>query len=282
MGKKVNRNLSIDIGATKIRVIIYDHKFTVKEAYLFKTEDFFKGKIVNLENFIFYLSKKLKENIFSKIGISINCYIVNNKILYSSLLGGRVKLDLKQIVKKYFSFSYFFAENDVVCAAKAEISFGWGIQYKNFSYINIGSGVRVVNVYHHHLFLGSNNLAGEISGLKIYHPQFKLILFEQLLGGKYLSSIYRNYLKNINHPKDYFKNIDFVKSYFKNFAFFIVLVNHFYDPQAIVLGGSVTQSIRKNFKFLKDAMNNLDNNLFKRTIKFSKIKFPESIGALLK
>lgn len=265
--------LSVDIGGTKIRVIEYDKNLRIKENLLFQTNKFFRGKKENFNEFINYLSSTLKNNQFYKIGLSINCYIKDNKIIYSSLLGGKVKIDLKNVFKKYFKFKHLNADNDVICAAKAELKYGWGKKYNFFVYVNIGSGVRIVSVDNGKLALGANRLAGEISDFKIYYSYDKKVSYEKLLGGKYISKR--------GDAEKYFKSLSFIQKYLDNLANLLSLIGHVYDPEIIILGGSVSRSIKKYDKLLKEKYHSLEHFLFIKKIVYSSLNFPESIGALL-
>ena len=60
-----------------------------------------------------------------------------------------------------------YADNDVHCAAIAEICFGAGLETKDFVYINIGTGIAAGLVSEGHLIRGSGNLAGEIGHMTV-------------------------------------------------------------------------------------------------------------------
>jgi len=58
-------------------------------------------------------------------------------------------------------------DNDVACATRAEQTFGWGQQSKNFIYFNIGTGIAAGTVVDGHYVEGSYFNAGEVGHMVV-------------------------------------------------------------------------------------------------------------------
>lgn len=285
--KSYKNYLSIDIGGTKILIIIYSSIFKILRKKIYKTSSVFvKKDISDLSNLFSTIANKFG-NDFKRVGISFNCAINNNWIFYSSLLGGQVSLNIKNFSAKYFNFEEFVSDNDVVCMAKAENLFGYGKKYKNFVYVNLGTGIRVAAVESGKILRGYKNLAGEISTLKIWVEEINRSLeADEMMAGKglkNLSLILEN--KGVNINKVYFKNKNntkIINLYSKYLANLFIIISQFYNPEIIVLGGSITKSYKYWFNKLKQYYYlNCRSIFLVKDIFISQIKYSASLGAIL-
>lgn len=261
--------LSIDIGGTKIRAIEYHKNFLIKKVLNFKTSNFFKEKIKqNFNNLLTYLSSLFKEK-YVVLGLSINSLVKNNIVEYWSLVGGITNINLKSECSKYFYFKKFISDNDVICAAKAEVKFGLGKKYKNFAFLNLGTGVRIVNVENKIILRGFQNLAGEISVLPIYNQTIKKIIsLEEIIGGRYLEKNYLSKKKNL-------------KKYISDLNYLFQLITVFYNPEIIVIDGGVVNHLKKFLKEINlNYLKTLPRFFLSKKIVLSKLKYPSSLGAV--
>lgn len=262
--------LSIDIGGTKIRVIEYNKNFSIKKFFNFKTSNFFKEKTKqNFNKLLAYLNSLFKEK-YTLLGLSINSLVKNNIVKYWSLVGGKTNINLKTEFSKYFCFKKFTSENDVICATKAEIKFGLGKKYKNFTFVNLGTGLRIVNVENKIIFRGYQNTAGEVGLLSIYDQTIKkMTLLETIVGGGYLK-------------KNYFSKEKNLKNYLYHLNYLFQLISLFYNPEIIIIDGGITNYLKNflkeiNFNYLKS----LPRFLLAKKIVTSKLKYPASLGAVI-
>lgn len=279
--------LSIDIGGTKILVIIYSQDYQALKSEIYKTSLIFKEKhLKELEILFLKIVEKFGKN-FKKVGISFNCAINKDNIIYSTLLGGEVSVNIKKICKNYFDFKEFISNNDVVCMAKAENYFGYGKKYKNYVLVNLGTGIRVVAVSDGKIIRGYKNLAGEISPLKIYLEETKnYIELDNLLAGKGLKNL-TNLLSNkeVEINEEFFKDIKnkkFIKIYLKYLSKLLTKITYFYNPEVIIFSGSITKSSDYWLEDLKKFYYSKTKSVFLvKDLLISNVKNSASLGAIL-
>lgn len=265
-----NLCLSIDIGGTKIRVIEYDKIFSIKKIFNIKTSKFIKeNKKLDFDNLLSYLSSVFKNKYYT-IGLGINGLVKNNIITYWSLAGGKVNINLESKLCRYFYFKKIIADNDVVCASKAEIKFGFGKKYNNFTFVNLGTGIRIVNVENKVILRGYQNLAGEISILPVYKLNSKKFLpLEEIVGGRHLE---KNHLLKKENLKNYLSELNYL----------FQLITLFYNPEIIIIDGGITKTLKNNLKEINhNYMATLPNFFLAKKIVMSKIKYPVSLGAII-
>lgn len=279
----MNTNLSIDIGGTKIRIIEYAADNKILQEQLLKTADFFTGKSKNLEELLGYLSK-IYSSRYNRIGLSINSWIYKHAILYSSLMGGETNINVLDVASRYFSFSSFHSDNDVICMAKAENRFGIGQKSSSFLYVNVGTGIRFVAVENNNILRGYRNRAGEISKLPIWVEEFReFIEADSLLAGKGIKNIGGEIFQTVSEPSRLLQdNIKIRSVYIKNLAKMLFTVSHFYNPEYIILGGSVTKSLAL---FLVELKKTYLTSSYVRScakdILLTELLHPASLGAIL-
>ncbi len=178
--------LSIDIGGTKVQIIQYSLNLEILKEVVLSTANYFEKKNSSeLEELFKDISLQFQDTNFETLGISFNCALYNNKVVYSSLLSGGEGTDLELLCSKFFTFKNFKAENDVVCMANAELKRGLGQKYKNFLFVNLGTGLKVVNCNEGNLTLGYRGTAGEISQKEIWVSELnEYIKADNLTSGK--------------------------------------------------------------------------------------------------
>lgn len=269
MLKNKNLSLSLDIGGTKIRVIEYSPNYRILTSKVFKTNDFFyKKNIQSFFNLLTFLSKKYSKK-YKVLGLSINAALKDNIIYYWSMIGGETFIDLKKELGKYFSFKEFYSDNDVICGAKAEIKFGVGKNSKSFTLINLGTGLRLVNVENNIILTGYKNLAGEVGLLPIHNNQEKNLPLEEILGGKFISTVYFNDKNKVNY---YLTHLDYL----------LRLISLFYNPEYIVLAGGMTNVLKLFLTNINDNYKKFLPKFFRsKKIILSKLKYPSSLGAII-
>ena len=277
--------LSIDIGGTKIRVVVYSVNFKILKQKLYKTEDLFKQyKPRELDILLKGIREAFGSN-FDKVGISINCLLHKNHVIYSSLLGGKVNINLKKLTEKYFIFKKFNSDNDVVTMAKAELLLGYGKKCKNFLYINLGTGIRLVAVENGVIVRGKNNTAGEISQDEIWVEELnKYIKIDDLISGKgfFLLGLFLQKKKTNAKEALAENNQELIFLFVKYLSKLLTSATYFYNPKIIIIGGSITLSSSKWLKKLKIRYyQDCHPLLAAEKIYLSGIKYPASRGSLI-
>ncbi len=278
--------LSIDIGGTKILCVEFTKSLEIIKEIRLDTTILFKHKNLNdLKNLFVLIANEFGGSRYEKLGVSINCAIMNNRIIYSSLINGGNGVDISSIANKYLNYKSFDSDNDVICMAKAEKLYGYGKKHNSLVYINLGTGIRVVAIENGIILRGSSNMAGEISPMDIWSYEKKQFeTADNLLAGKGLKSLSIYKTGKILPPEEIFdgKHNDIVIMYVNYLSNFIVNLSYFYNPELFVFGGSVTKSAES---WLPQVTKNYSKKLPKfmqaREFKITTINHPASIGALI-
>lgn len=279
--------IGIDIGGTKVAYEVFDEKLHHIHSKVFETKAIGGGSLALIDTLLSHIQKEpFNKNDITRIGISINAAVAKNSILKSSVLGVE-HFDLVSYIQKKIKVPVSI-ENDVVSATKAELKLGHGKQYRRFALLNIGTGTRICYCQDGTIIQGYNNVAGEISQTKIFAPEFKkYILLDNFISGNGIAAIYKKLTNSTKSAKEILQekneySIKTVEMFTKSLAYLFELIAYFYNPEVVVVTGSVFQS---SSLFLKQALKRFyANNLefFHFRVYPSKIKHANVLGALLK
>jgi glucokinase len=174
------------------------------------------------------------------IGIDVPSLVdVEKGIVYSvANIPSWRKVPLKKILEKRFGVPVF-VNNDAKCFALGELHYGEGRGYKNLIGLIIGTGLGAGVIIGGKLFYGSNGSAGEIG-----HAPYKESEFEHYCSGRFFQ---REFgldgaildQRAVAGDRDAQKKL---ASFGDAFADAIMTLLYAYDPEIIVLGGSVSKS----------------------------------------
>ncbi|MBI4359403.1 MAG: ROK family protein [Candidatus Nealsonbacteria bacterium] len=241
--------LSLDVGGTKIEVCKFDGNYRLLSSNKIATSDFPAGS----PEFLRSIKKMIADNLtpgIDRLGVSFNCIVKDGVITHSSLLGGPTEYPLVQEFSKEFGLGVSL-ENDVNAMALAESRFGQGRDCQSFLLINLGTGLRLSYVVGGKLIPGFTNNAGEISQKEEIVPElnYKSFKIDDFLSGKGVSNIYRELAQKELTAQQIFsvskedpiarKTIDI---FISHLARFLAEVSYFYNPQRIILNGSLKES----------------------------------------
>ncbi len=244
--------IGVDVGATKIKAVLVTSTLIVKKRIVFLTEAN-KGLNVVKSNMINAIKEVWDKNIVS-IGVGFPAPVDLEKgvIKSSRTLPGFDNVNLKNILEKEFSVKTF-VNNDANCFTLAESKLIDKSDKKSIVGVlignRLGSGISIKG----ELYTGSTCSAGEIGIIP-----FKGINLEEFAAGsalKRLSTYQGLTMSPVKLAEMAKKNKGFAKNVFKEYGVNLgtalsVLANTF-DPDVIVLGGSVS----KSFQYFKSTMN---------------------------
>lgn len=280
------KDLSIDIGGTKTLVWVLDQNLQVQYRKRLLTTDFLRGNKADLGEMVEHISEELPTKSFETVGVSSKGNTVNGRIRYSSLLGGNVNIDPKVTFKKHLKFRHFIFDNDVFSMAKAENRFGIGRKTKNFSLINLGTGMRVVNVINGKIQRGVNEMAGEIGFMEIHDSYTNTRqYFDSLVAGRGLNALSKLLNNDDLSAKEIFENSvpNLIGIFTHYLTDLIMQTTYYYNPEGIVFTGSLTKAHQK---WLPKVIHEYDQRIFPklirpRYIEISRLKNSASLGAVL-
>lgn len=281
-----NNLLSIDVGGTKTLICVFDKNLNILFSKLLTTKDYLKGNTQDLNDLIGYIKSFLNEDYFHTIGLSFKGNITKNHILFASLLGDEINVDVKKIIKKYFQFKRFIIDNDVFCMAKAEKRYGVGTKTKNFLLINVGTGLRLVNVIDGKIHRGYTNLAGEIGYKEIWDKITQTNqYFNDLVSGGGLNKLSLQFDgKNLSAEEIFNKNVSGLIEIFIYYVTDLLIEATLYlNPEVVVFTGSLTKAYKK---WLPEVIKRYNKRVFPKIVKpkqitVSNLKYSASLGSIL-
>lgn len=148
------------------------------------------------------------------------------------------KVHLKSVLEEQFKVPVYI-DNDANCFAYGEKIYGKGKKFKNFVGITLGTGVGGGIIQNHHLLLDSNCGSGEFGEI----PYLDSIL-EEYCGSRFFTreanqSGYDIALKARDGDES---SIKVYNEYGKHLAILVKIILLVLDPEAIIFGGSISQS----------------------------------------
>lgn len=281
--KKLNRKLKspyaigLDIGGTKALIMITDSNGTL----IYKEKVKSSGKIHRIVELINDSLFKVKIPINQIIGLGIGVPSATNSnegIVMDAPALEWVNLNLKKELERHFDFPIYI-DNDVNFAALGEKWKGTAKKSNNIFFIAIGTGVGSALILNGALVRGHSYEAGEIAynisesdiNEGIYNELGEFGVFESKISGTALS-------RYIDNPKQLFKmytedNGD-VKKLINNFitqiSINIVNAVNLVNPEYVVIGGGVSESMDIVLEKIQDSVNELTP--VKTTIVLSSLK----------
>ncbi len=254
-------NIGIDLGGTKIKAgievngsIIHQKKAFLKEKHSFNS---------TIDQ-VFGLISPLIQHKITGIGIGVPSVVdVEKGIVYNvTNIPSWKKVALKSILEKEFNLPVF-VNNDVNCFTLGEYKFGMAKGFSSIVGMSIGTGLGSGIIIKNKLYTGINCGAGEIGLLPYKDNNIEYYasghFFERFHGTTALEA-YEAALAGNGKALQQWEEFGY------HFGAAVQVVLYAYDPEAIVIGGSVS----KAFEFFKSSM-------YKS---FSGFIYPESLKEL--
>ena len=242
------KTIGVDIGGTKTAIGIIDYQTgKISKKLIFPSKSF-KNDSKNL-NFIIEKTLVLSNaNRINHIGIGVP-ELINNK----GVIKGNYNFNWGNInLAKYFQKNIkVLVDSDVRCHLRAEKYFGVARNYKNFAYINIGTGLSYAQFKENDIYSGANGYAIHFASSKISLYDWKKnkkisLIHEDYYSGKELVKILN--IKNTQKKNRIMKNVA------DSLATIIGSLINTIDPAKIVLGGGV---VTHNAYFTKILISNI-------------------------
>ena len=240
--------IGVDIGGTKTAIGIIDYQTgKISKKLIFPSKSF-KNNSKNL-NFIIEKTLVLSNaNRINHIGIGVP-ELINNK----GVIKGNYNFNWGNInLAKYFPKNIkILVDSDVRCHLRAEKYFGVARNYKNFAYINIGTGLSYAQFKENDIYSGANGYAIHFASSKISLYDWKKNKKISLIPEDYYSG--KEIVKILNIKNKQTKN-RIMKNVAESLATIIGSLINTIDPAKIVLGGGV---VIHNAYFTKILISNI-------------------------
>ncbi len=229
--------IGVDLGGTNIRAGVASNGAVVHQRReLFNTKGSLRDTITQLIEFI---NPLIQEGV-QGIGIGVPSVVdVDNGIVFNAAnIPAWERVPLKSILENEFGIPVI-VNNDVNCFIIGEHRFGHVKGLKNVVGVSSGTGLGSGIIINNELFNGNNCGAGEIGLLHYLDHNM-----EYYASGNFFQAFYqttaeeahRHALNGKTEARQYWQEFGV------HFAQALKSVVYAYDPQAIVLGGSVSKA----------------------------------------
>ena len=250
--------IGIDLGGTKIEGILVDEKFDLIERKRIEThqENGYDSIVKSITSLVSEL--KSKTNVDTSVGVCTpGISDINSGLIKNSNTQCLIGMPLKTDIEKRLGHKIFM-ENDANCFALAESSLGAGKGYNIVFGVILGTGVGGGIVINGLLHKGRTNIAGEW-GHHTLHPNGRQCYcgkqgcVETYISGPALENNWsvltgkKESLQIITENHSDEKKEEWKRNFLENFGIGIANVIDILDPDAIILGGGVS-----NIPFLYD------------------------------
>lgn len=246
----ITKIIGVDLGGTKVHVA--EINTSVMEDKVIKNQYKVNINAGGSMNEVISEVKDAIKKVWTKevqgigLGIPSVCDIEKGIVYNVQNIPSWKEVHLKAILEKEFGITVSL-NNDANCFAIGEKYFGHGKKYKNFIGLILGTGMAGGIIINHQLYNGINCGSGEF-GMMPYKKHF----YEHYCTGRYFT---RNYnIKGEQMAKmaenGHKKALKAFKKFGKHIGNAIQAIMYAYDPEAIILGGSVSQS----YAYFKDAI----------------------------
>jgi glucokinase len=260
--------IGVDLGGTNMRAALIQgnrivHLNTKLVNKCGSADDIFNDLISIIENVI--------DDETAGIGVGVPSIVdVEKGIVYNvANIPSWEEVHIKERLEKHFNIPVY-VNNDANCFAAGEKFYGKGINYNSFVGLIVGTGLGAGLVINNKLYEGSNCGAGEFGCINyINNNNYEYYCSGQFFTNVHKVSAYETYQKAYAGDKEALKIFNEFGEHLGNA---IQMILYAYDPECIVLGGSVS----KSFDYFKAGLyKSLDSFLFKKTIKSLKIEVSE-------
>ncbi len=229
--------IGIDLGATNIRgAIISDKNISPIKSKRIKSN----GTEEEVLEDVYALIDDLKDETVSAIGIGVPSVVdIDEGIVYDVVyIPSWKEVHLKKILEQRYKIPVY-VNNDANCFVLGEYYFGKGKGYNSVIGATFGTGLGAGVIINNKLFAGANCGAGEF-GMCEYLDK----VYEYYCSGSFFKNVYNLDGEMVfNKAKQGDKaSLELYKELGIHIGNAIKLIMYTYDPQLIILGGSVSNA----------------------------------------
>lgn len=229
--------IGIDLGGSNVRAGLISEKKLVD---LFSEQIDPKGTVDEVLDQIFYVIEKLDVRNTQGIGIGVPSVVdVERGIVYDvQNIPSWTEVSIGDILKKRYQVPVS-VNNDANCFALAEYYFGKGQGYNSMIGLIMGTGIAGGIIINGKLYAGSNCGAGEFGMIGYLDKHF-----EYFSSGQFFSNVYNLDGAEVALQAANGDNfcIEIMEEFGTHLGNTISAILYAYDPQSIILGGSVSKS----------------------------------------
>jgi glucokinase len=231
------RIIGVDMGGTNIRAGVVENGVLGKVVKIPTPAESSKDEVVDT---LAELISKLEPSSVEAIGIGVPTIVdVERGIVYNSTnIKDWDEVHLKQILEEKFSIPVF-VNNDANCFAAGEKHYGKARGYRSAVGLVLGTGLGSGLIINGQLYEGRNCGAGEIANLPYLDHNYEYYCSGQFFRDELKFSAHEAFLLA---EKGDLSALAMFSTFGDHLGKFMQAVLYAYDPEVIVLGGSVSRA----------------------------------------
>ncbi len=265
--------IGVDLGGTNVRAGLVSGSRLIKTAKSTLGSAKSRKKVLGM---VYNVIEQVIDKNTAAIGVGVPSIVDTKKgIVYDVVnIPSWKRVPLKKLLEERYSLPVEI-NNDANCFVMGEKCFGKGRRAKNLVGLIIGTGLGAGIIINDKLYEGYNCGAGEFGMIP-----FKDDVLETYCSGQFFQKFYNVSGSDLDKNNDK-RTLKIFTEFGKNMAEAIKIVIYSYDPEMIILGGSVS----KSYPLFKEAMfEGIKNFAYIRTIKnlklyATRLKYPGVLGA---
>ncbi len=268
--------IGIDLGGTNIRAgLIDDSKIIKLNAIPLQEKHILESTLDQLKSII----RSVYTPEVTGIGIGVPSVVDLEKgIVYDVVnIPSWKEVHLRDILQDEFGVPVFI-NNDVNCFVLGEKYFGFGRDHNSIVGIALGTGIGSGVIIDNKLFSGTNCGAGEIGYLPYKDHDLEYYCSSNFFEAIYNTKGHEVYTRAENNDKEALKLWD---EFGYNIGVALRSVMYAYDPEAIILGGSISKALPFFEKQMYTALNDtyFPKSVEKLKIYVSEVEHVSMLGA---
>ncbi|MFZ4547818.1 MAG: ROK family protein, partial [Bacteroidales bacterium] len=251
----------VDLGGTNIRAGLIEGDAITAVKQVFLTD---KGSLQKTISQLIAIISALINPEVKGIGIGVPSVVdIENGIVFDVVnIPSWKRVELKKILETEFKIPVNI-NNDVNCFALGEQRYGQAKEFSSFVAIALGTGLGAGIIINKALYAGHNCGAGEIGSLPYLDKNFEFYTSSSFFESIHATTALEAYNAAVQGSE---KALQLWQEFGKHLGNVLKAVAYTYDPEAIVLGGSIANA----YRFFEVGM-------YKS---FDDFQFPESIKRL--
>lgn len=237
--------IGVDLGGTNIRAgLIAGNEVVSVQKTLLTNKESLEATLGQLISNI----KPLMRQGVKGIGIGVPSIVdIEKGIVFQVVnIPSWERVELKKILEEEFNVPVFI-NNDVNCFALGEYIFGQAKGFSSVVALALGTGLGAGIIINNALYTGFNCGAGEIGSLKYLEKNFEFYTSSPFFEAFYSTTAYKAHQDARSGMNAAFEIWEMYGTHLGNA---IKAVMYAYDPEAIILGGSISNA----FPFFETAM----------------------------
>jgi glucokinase len=236
--------IGIDLGATNIRGTIV-HDKNVGEIISQRIRS--NGITEEVLQDVFAITDKLMHDDVTAIGIGVPGIVDEDGVVYDVIyIPSWKEIQLKKFMEERYNIPVFI-NNDANCFALGEYYFGKGKGYNSMIGLTVGTGVGAGIIINKKLYAGYSCAAGEFGTVDYLDK-----IYEYYCSGSFFQNVYGLSGEFVfeQAKKEDVQALKLYEELGTHLGNCIKMIMYTYDPQLIVLGGSV----RHAYEYFEEAM----------------------------